>query len=81
MGNRMLKAMGWKEGTGLGKESQGITAPIKGELRSERAGLGAEPSGDLAVNPGDSYRTCELISALSPSLSLPLSPTPASPSC
>ena len=29
VGNKLLKGMGWKEGEGLGKSKQGITAPIK----------------------------------------------------
>ena len=29
VGNKLMQAMGWKEGEGLGKSKQGITAPIK----------------------------------------------------
>lgn len=32
IGNKMLQAMGWREGSGLGRKCQGITAPI--EVRS-----------------------------------------------
>lgn len=29
IGNKMLQAMGWREGSGLGRKCQGITAPIE----------------------------------------------------
>ncbi|XP_063718581.1 RNA-binding protein 5-like isoform X2 [Symsagittifera roscoffensis] len=41
VGNKLLKGMGWKEGEGLGKSKQGITAPIKASGRDSMAGLGA----------------------------------------
>jgi len=53
VGNRMLKAMGWKEGSGLGKKGTGIVAPIKTEIVSERAGLGSDV---VPSNPGDTYQ-------------------------
>jgi hypothetical protein len=28
-GNKLLQAMGWREGEGLGRQSQGITAPVE----------------------------------------------------
>lgn len=33
IGNKMLQAMGWREGSGLGRKCQGITAPIEVSLR------------------------------------------------
>lgn len=42
-GNRMLRAMGWTEGSGLGKARQGIVAPVEAEQRVRGAGLGAAP--------------------------------------
>jgi len=47
--------MGWKEGQGLGKESQGIVVPIATEVHAQYAGLGSVGSGDLGINPGDTY--------------------------
>jgi len=29
IGNKMLKAMGWTEGSGLGRNNQGIVEPVK----------------------------------------------------
>jgi len=56
VGNRLLKAMGWKDGQGLGKSGQGIVAPVEAELRSQRSGLGSGRAG-TAVQPGDTYRS------------------------
>ncbi|OZC07773.1 hypothetical protein X798_05253 [Onchocerca flexuosa] len=44
IGNKLLKSMGWQEGTGIGKNNQGIVAPIATEMRVEGAGLGAAGS-------------------------------------
>ncbi|RDD43191.1 RNA-binding protein 5 [Trichoplax sp. H2] len=55
VGNKMLKAMGWSEGEGLGRANQGITAPISAQVRSATAGLGADCS-DYGVSAGDSYQ-------------------------
>ncbi|XP_069822624.1 RNA-binding protein 5 isoform X3 [Dendropsophus ebraccatus] len=55
IGNKMLQAMGWKEGSGLGRKSQGITAPIQAQVRMRGAGLGAKGS-SYGVNTSDSYK-------------------------
>jgi len=54
-GSKMLKAMGWKKGQGLGKTKQGITAPVQADMYSQGAGLGSQPTGENAIRPGDSY--------------------------
>ncbi len=41
IGNQMLQKMGWKEGTGLGR--QGIVEPIRVEVRQGTQGLGFGP--------------------------------------
>lgn len=53
-GNKMLKAMGWKEGQGLGKNESGIVAPVQANLRTEGAGIGIPGS---AVTAGSDYKT------------------------
>ncbi|XP_040214726.1 RNA-binding protein 5-like isoform X1 [Rana temporaria] len=57
IGNKMLQAMGWKEGSGLGRKSQGITAPIQAQVRAKGAGLGAKGSAYGSSNAAsDSYK-------------------------
>ncbi|KAM4651362.1 RNA-binding protein 5-like isoform 2-T2 [Discoglossus pictus] len=55
IGNKMLQAMGWKEGSGLGRKSQGITAPIQAQVRMRGAGLGAKGS-SYGAYTADSYK-------------------------
>ncbi|CAD5220832.1 unnamed protein product [Bursaphelenchus okinawaensis] len=44
IGNKLLKNMGWQEGTGLGRQQQGIVNPIAAEQRVQGVGLGAAGS-------------------------------------
>ncbi|PIO68469.1 g-patch domain protein [Teladorsagia circumcincta] len=44
IGSRLLKTMGWREGQGVGRNGQGIVAPIEAQRRVEGAGLGAAGS-------------------------------------
>lgn len=39
IGAKLLKAMGWQEGKGLGPQLQGISAPIEARLRGDKEGL------------------------------------------
>lgn len=40
IGHQMLRAMGWKPGQGLGKESSGMINPIKTVKRPRNLGFG-----------------------------------------
>uniref|UniRef100_A0A8C5N003 RNA binding motif protein 5 n=1 Tax=Leptobrachium leishanense TaxID=445787 RepID=A0A8C5N003_9ANUR len=55
IGNKMLQAMGWKEGSGLGRKSQGITAPIQAQVRMRGAGLGVKGSA-YGADPANTYK-------------------------
>uniref|UniRef100_UPI0037E91383 RNA-binding protein 5-like n=1 Tax=Semicossyphus pulcher TaxID=241346 RepID=UPI0037E91383 len=55
IGNKMLQAMGWQEGKGLGRHQQGITTPIAASLRTKGTGLGVKGSSyELAAS--DTYK-------------------------
>ncbi|XP_019851943.1 PREDICTED: RNA-binding protein 5-like [Amphimedon queenslandica] len=56
VGSKLLKAMGWSEGKGLGKQHQGITAPIEAEQRAPAAGLGSVGSHYGGASGSSSYR-------------------------
>jgi len=40
VGKKLLQKMGWKEGTGLGSTGEGITEPIKAEMKNDLLGVG-----------------------------------------
>ncbi|KAJ3243113.1 RNA-binding protein 5 [Chytriomyces hyalinus] len=43
IGNKMLRAMGWKEGSGLGAKGDGIVAPIAASTYGKGVGVGSTP--------------------------------------
>ncbi|KAF8964646.1 hypothetical protein BDZ97DRAFT_1814865 [Flammula alnicola] len=47
MGNKLLKIMGWKEGSGLGSEGGGRVNPIETAVYAPGVGLGASKGKDL----------------------------------
>ena len=49
VGNKMLRAMGWQAGSGLGSQQQGIVVPVKAEIRPAGAGLGAAVARDAST--------------------------------
>nr|XP_046239801.1 RNA-binding protein 5-B-like isoform X2 [Scatophagus argus] len=55
IGSKMLQAMGWQEGKGLGRHQQGITAPISASLRAKGTGLGVKGS-SYGLSASDTYK-------------------------
>ncbi|KAI0792912.1 hypothetical protein C8Q75DRAFT_751903 [Abortiporus biennis] len=47
VGNKLLKMMGWKEGTGLGVEGEGRVEPIQTAIYAAGAGLGASKGKEI----------------------------------
>uniref|UniRef100_A0AC34G842 G-patch domain-containing protein n=1 Tax=Panagrolaimus sp. ES5 TaxID=591445 RepID=A0AC34G842_9BILA len=44
-GHKLLKMMGWSEGSGLGKSGQGTVDPLATQLKADRTGIGHEKPG------------------------------------
>lgn len=49
IGYRMLLRSGWEEGTGLGRDGQGMQAPVKTRIKNDRLGLGSKSASKLRV--------------------------------
>ncbi|THH32967.1 hypothetical protein EUX98_g1229 [Antrodiella citrinella] len=47
VGNKLLKMMGWKEGTGLGTDGEGRVEPIQTAIYAQGAGLGASKGKEI----------------------------------
>jgi len=47
VGNKLLKMMGWKEGTGLGSDGDGRVDPIETAIYAQGVGLGASKGKEL----------------------------------
>lgn len=54
VGNKLLKMMGWTEGTGLGTSGEGRVDPIQTAMYAQGAGLGASKGKELGKYP-DGY--------------------------
>ncbi|CAN8254594.1 unnamed protein product [Cochlearia groenlandica] len=60
VGNRMLRNMGWHEGSGLGRDGSGMKEPVQAQGVERRAGLGnhqKKVDAEFEAKPGDTYRT------------------------
>jgi len=47
VGNKLLKMMGWKEGTGLGSTGEGRVDPIQTAIYAQGVGLGASKGKEI----------------------------------
>lgn len=58
IGYQMLMKMGWEEGSGLGKEHQGITTPVnRGAQKGDNTGLGTDrPDGLTDADAQDEFQ-------------------------
>lgn len=55
-GHKLLKRMGWQEGSGLGVEGGGITEPIRETLKKDKTGIGSGTGGSAPATEYSSYR-------------------------
>ncbi|CAD5226837.1 unnamed protein product [Bursaphelenchus xylophilus] len=60
-GFKLLKAMGWKQGAGLGRNEQGIAEPIRSEIKNDRSGLGSSKPGEPIHIPAKQKMKIEIL--------------------
>jgi G-patch domain len=63
IGSKLLLKMGWKEGTGLGRDSQGTALALRAVRKSNEAGIGAKDA-DITGNDGWNQTTDTFASVL-----------------
>lgn len=56
VGSKMMKAMGWEEGKGLGRRGAAATQVIQVEQRGQQVGLGYKDSATVAPRAGEKYK-------------------------
>lgn len=55
-GHKLLKRMGWQEGSGLGVEGGGIVEPIRETVKKDKTGIGSGTGGSTSTTEYSSYR-------------------------
>jgi hypothetical protein len=63
IGSKLLMKMGWKEGTGLGREAQGTALALRAVRKADDAGIGAKDA-DVTGNDGWNQTTDTFASVL-----------------
>lgn len=55
-GHKLLRRMGWQEGSGLGAEGGGIIEPIRETVKKDKTGIGSTTGGSVPPTEYSSYR-------------------------
>jgi len=55
VGNKLLKKMGWSEGSGLGADGEGRSEPVKAAVYASGAGLGASKGREVTSLTSTTY--------------------------
>ncbi|KAI6236285.1 G-patch domain-containing protein [Aphelenchoides besseyi] len=59
IGFKLLKNMGWQDGSGLGATNQGINAPIETKIKADRKGLGSNVQAPPMISAKDRKRLAD----------------------